>query len=65
MWALKSSKLGADPSQTMIAPSAMWPFCLSLSRNDVSNDVNLSIWPWVIYRLLYLAQGSAYSRGSR
>ena len=40
----------------MIAPIAMWPFYLSLARNDVSNDVNLSMWRWAIDRLLYLAR---------
>src|SRR5690349_7335007 len=44
MWASKSSGLGGAPPQTSTAPIAMWPFDLSLVKNDVSNDVNLSMW---------------------
>ncbi len=32
----------------MIAPIAMWPFDFSFVRNDVSNDVSLSMWRWAI-----------------
>src|SRR4051794_18608615 len=32
----------------MIAPIAMWPFDFSLVRNEVSNDVSLSMWRWAI-----------------
>src|SRR4029079_9933263 len=62
MWALKSSRLGAEPSQTMTAPRAMCPLSRSLAKNDVSNDVSLSIWLWVTAGcLLYMArcQGTA------
>ena len=48
MWATKSSWLGAEPSQIITAPIAMCPLCLSLARNEVSNDVSLSIWRWAI-----------------
>ena len=36
----------------MIAPIAMWPLDFSLVRNEVSNDVNLSMWRCAIAPLL-------------
>src|SRR3954447_26232273 len=44
MWVRKSSSSGALPSHISRAPIAMCPFAFSLARNDVSNDVSLSMW---------------------
>ena len=43
MLARNSSWLGGSPSQTSTAPIAMCPLDFSLARNDVSNDVSLSM----------------------
>ena len=56
MWATKSSWLGGSTLADQHAPIAMCPFDLSLARNDVSNDVNLSIWRWAMSLLLSLAR---------